>query len=392
MSILWSEVSVFVIRNHLAGGFAFLLAQGLGRVSQHDVEQDPFFVGDVEQTADSFFVEPAEDAAAQPFGGGGEGDVGGGDADVEQRELLVFDDTADAGREVGSLFDHKYVHGGLFGEVVHPQQAAGHGVGHLVAQLGFVDYDEVPRLGVAGRRGQAGSLDDAGYLFGLYRTVGVVLPVALPVGNEFINIGHGSLCFFEVHDAADVFADDVELEVDDAADFDLVEVGVFVGVGDDGHLEAVILRVAYGEAHAVDRYRALLDGHVAFGGHLGVEVVDEGVVAAAIDQVDSFATGCLVYVALHDVSVEAAVHEHAALEVHLVAYLERAQIGAVESLLYGGDGVAVAVDVDHGEAYAVVCDALVYLQFVRERTLEREVQIAVIVFECYDGSGFFDNS
>ena len=167
---------------------------------------------------------------------------------------------------------------------------------------------------------------------------------------------------------------------------------MLVGVGNDGHLEAVVLRVAHGEAHPVDGDRTLLNGHVAFGGHLGVEVVDEGVVAAAVDQVDSLAAGRLVYVALHDVSVEAAVHEHAALEIHLVAHLQRPQVGAVESLLYGGHGVAVAVDVDHGEAHPVVGDALVYFQFVGKRTFEREMQIAVIAGKGDDGSGFFDNS
>ena len=70
----------------------------------------------------------------------------GSDTDVEQRKLFVLDEPAYARCEIGSLLHDEDMHGSLFGEVVHAQYAAGHGIGHLVSQLGFVHYDEVPRL------------------------------------------------------------------------------------------------------------------------------------------------------------------------------------------------------------------------------------------------------
>ena len=39
--------------------------------------------------------------------------------------------------------------------------------------------------------------------------------------------------------AGDVFAEDIELKVDDGAYVDVAKVGMLEGVGDDGHLEGI---------------------------------------------------------------------------------------------------------------------------------------------------------
>lgn len=93
-----------------------------------------------------------------------------------------------------------------------------------------------------------GRLREYAVFFGFDRTFGIVLAVALPVVDNFVDI-HFVLIFFEVHDTADVFADNVEFEVHYTAFLDLVEIGMLVGVGNDRHLETVVLRVAYGEAY-----------------------------------------------------------------------------------------------------------------------------------------------
>ena len=85
------------------------------------------------------------------------------------------------------------------------------------------------------------------------------------------------------------------------------------------NLETVVLRVAYGEAYPVHGNRSFLYGHIAFGSHFGIEVVGEGIVSASVDKIYFCAAGCLVHMALHDVSVEAAVHEHATFEIHFVS-------------------------------------------------------------------------
>ena len=59
--------------------------------------------------------------------------------------------------------------------------------------------------------------------------------------------------------------------------------------------------------------------------------------------------------ALHNVPIEAPVHEHATLHVHLIAHLEQAQVATVECFLDCGDGVgAIARQFHYREAHPVV--------------------------------------
>ena len=60
--------------------------------------------------------------------------------------------------------------------------------------------------------------------------------------------------------AADVFAQDVEFKIDLRSYLYVVEVGVFVGKGNDAHLERVGRGFAYGAAYAVDGDGDLVEG------------------------------------------------------------------------------------------------------------------------------------
>lgn len=58
---------------------------------------------------------------------------------------------------------------------------------------------------------------------------------------------------FIFHQSADVFANDVELEVDHRAYLDIVEISILKGVRDDGDLEGVICGIANCEADTIYR-------------------------------------------------------------------------------------------------------------------------------------------
>ena len=73
--------------------------------------------------------------------------------------------------------------------------------------------------------------------------------------------------------AADVFSEDVVFNVHLRAHPDGAEVGVLVGVGDDADLEGLGCGIADGEAHAVDRHAALVNGEIAAAGQFGRIVV-----------------------------------------------------------------------------------------------------------------------
>ena len=92
-------------------------------------------------------------------------------------------------------------------------------------------------------------------------------------------------------------------------------------------------------------------------------------------------------------SVEPSVHQHRTLHVDLIAHLEQAEVGTVERLLHGRDGIMVAVDVDHGEAYAVVTDALINLQLVSKWTGKGEVYILTISLDSNNRChAFYDST
>ena len=67
---------------------------------------------------------------------------------------------------------------------------------------------------------------------------------------------HG-LCFdVALHQARDILAYDIELEVDRRSDLQRMEIGMLVGIGNDGDPESSLARIDYRQADAVDGYRA----------------------------------------------------------------------------------------------------------------------------------------
>ena len=139
--------------------------------------------------------------------------------------------------------------------------------------------------------------------------------------------------------SCDVFPDDVELDVDDGAGLDGMEVGIVEGIGDDADLEGVFCGSANGEADAVDGHAALVDGEIAVPDHLLRAFVFEGVLMAALLVFYCDADGGLVDVALHDMPVQSAIHQHRALHIHFVAHLEQSEVAALQSLAHSGHGV-----------------------------------------------------
>ena len=190
-----------------------------------------------------------------------------------------------------------------------------------------------------------------------------------------------------------VFPDDVELDVDDGSFFDGMEVGVVEGVGDDADLEGVGCGTANGETDAVDCHATFIDGEIPVLDHLFVALVFEGVLVAALLVFHSDASGGLVNVPLHDMPIKAAVHQHRALHIHLVAHLEQSEVAALQSLAHSGDGICVAFEAHNCQANAVVGDALVDAKFLYEGAGQGEMHVVLLVFNsdhlrhCFYDSG-----
>ena len=86
-------------------------------------------------------------------------------------------------------------------------------------------------------------------------------------GGERLRIkGEGLLD--ELHHPTEVFADDVKFEINYATDFNVVEIGILVGVRNDAHFELIVRGTAHRKAYAVDRNTSLVDSYVSATGHL----------------------------------------------------------------------------------------------------------------------------
>ena len=151
-----------------------------------------------------------------------------------------------------------------------------------------------------------------------------------------------------------VFTYKIEFQVDQAAGGDGLDIGMFEGIGDDGDVEFGSFDIEDGEADAIEADGAFFDDEVAeFFGEFEAKF-PAAVLVGAFE-----AGGGGVDMSLDDVTVEAAVHDHTSFEVDEVAGLPGAQIGLFECLLDGCDAVEVVFYFFHGEADAVVGEALI---------------------------------
>ena len=200
------------------------------------------------------------------------------------------------------------------------------------------------------------------------------------------------LSFVKTLEPRNVLAENVELDVHDASNLDVAEVGVLESVGDDGHLESVLRRVANRERHAIHRHAALVDGEIPAPSHRLVVGVLESEIGAAVGIFHVNAGRRHVHMPLHDVPVEPPVHQHRALHVHLVAHAKPAQVRALQRFLHRRHRVGVARNVHHRQADTVVSHALVDGKLTYKRTTQREIYILLVVLDAHDRRKFFNNT
>lgn len=191
-------------------------------------------------------------------------------------------------------------------------------------------------------------------------------------------------------EACNIFAEDIELKVDTVAGAEGSEVGVLESVRYDGYAEVSGGGIADGEANPVDCDGSFLDGEVALCFELARYAVCECEDMAAVDFGDAVADGGAVDMSLYDVSVEAAVDFHGALEIDAVAGPEVAEIASAERLVDGSDGVSgVGMKLYDGKAHAVVSYRLVDGELIGKAAFYTEMAVGALIGDCYYCSCFF---
>ena len=95
---------------------------------------------------------------------------------------------------------------------------------------------------------------------------------------------------------------------------------------------------------------------------------------------------------LHDMPVQPLVEQHRTLHIHPIALFQCTEVGAVERLLHGSNGIEVALYLHHREAHTVVRNRLVNTKRLRIRITEREVLVGLLGLYLHDLSHGFYNS
>lgn len=172
----------------------------------------------------------------------------------------------------------------------------------------------------------------------------------------------------EIVHACKIFADDVELNVDNATNNEVMKVGVFEGIGNDAHLKCVGRGTADCQGYTIDGDTSFVHAEIAASDHVVVAVISERKLVRPVLILYGYALRCTVHMSLYDVAVQTAVHEHGTFYIDFISNIKMAYITAFQRLAHGGYGIGAVLPADNGQTHAVVCHALVYTQFLNKGT------------------------
>ena len=163
-------------------------------------------------------------------------------------------------------------------------------------------------------------------------------------------------------------------------------------IRDDRYLKAIVFGVAHRQAHAIHANRALLHRQIPLASHRLVEAISKSVIPTSVSFAHLRANRRLIDVSLYDVAIQTAIHQHATLQIHLVAHLQLSQVRTIQRLLHSRNRIGICCLTYHRQANAIVRHALINLQLIHERATHRQMQITLIRLQCHHLSGLFHDS
>ena len=119
-----------------------------------------------------------------------------------------------------------------------------------------------------------------------------------------------------------VFSDNVEFQIDHRASFYLAEIGMFKGVRNNRHFETIIRWCTYRKANAIYRNRTFIYREITAFTPIGRALIFKMEIVTTIGIAHFGTHRRLIYVTLHNVSIKATVHYHAAFEIHFTAHFK----------------------------------------------------------------------
>ena len=172
-----------------------------------------------------------------------------------------------------------------------------------------------------------------------------------------------------------VFANHIKLQIDLISGLELVEVGVFVGIRDNGHTATVFGYIKNSQAGSVDTQRSFFDNEIlVFGRKLKVKQPT----AALVFNANTFSN--LVNMTLYQMPIEAIAEFHGAFQIDFSAYRPHAQCRFLKGLMHSGYRIDIVLDIHHGQTHPIVRQTLIDFELFCQGASNMEMEIVLFLF------------
>src|SRR5690606_16319730 len=131
-----------------------------------------------------------------------------------------------------------------------------------------------------------------------------------------------SALLVSLYDPLNIFTYDIKFEIDLTPHLELVEVGMFIGIGNNRNRKAAFERIEAGQARPVDRDRSFFHRDVSLS-----SIISKVKYPAAILFCYCINRSHLIDMTLYNVSIKSPVRRHTPFQVHLFPHCPLAQIG-----------------------------------------------------------------
>ena len=163
------------------------------------------------------------------------------------------------------------------------------------------------------------------------------------------------------HHSADIFSDNIELNIYDRPYLNLVKISMFVGIRNDGHLKTIVGRITNRKVYSIYSNRAFIHRHIATFGHFLVKIISESKIPAPSASFTSVHTAVWSTCPWTICPSNRPFHHHTAFQIHFTTHCQHAQICAIKRFLNGCNCVSFIGKLHHCKTHSIVGYTLINL-------------------------------
>ena len=115
-----------------------------------------------------------------------------------------------------------------------------------------------------------------------------------------ISLTNTATLFCQLHHAAQILADNIKLQVHYATNLKRMEVGMLIGIWDNGNLESIFSRITDRQTNSIHCNRTFVNSKISSFCHFRIECILECKIPAALCVIYSYTSSSLIYMSLND--------------------------------------------------------------------------------------------